>query len=258
MREPNGFAGLTTEYTLDASPEPKTFAIEDSDDFTVNVGTHVCPGSAGSGPLDPPSGPVDCRSAGAPEIVTAFDLFEAVYGVGSIFGEQTIAERAVLLPEPAFVQVAPFMEGRTTGGNNACGLDGTCAAPTDGSLSYDVATDFGAEYAFDDPAAPNSRQSRDMPNGEWFGDEDFAGANDWDHMRRPIDGLSYAGDPGNDSVDTLIPWSVFVANHELTLTMTGHDVYDLKRSRCGALVRPWYPVDPPTEATGQVYIMDAA
>lgn len=237
-RNPNAFTGLYTEYRELSLPDPKLYGIASDTDpsgYSINAGTHTCTHTSPFFPFGEFT--VDCPNEGELEIVTTFDLMDAQVSVtgGPSPYTETVAERAALLPEPAYVQVRfSDTEFRTHGGNNGCPAPSapeSCLPGEDGSVHFAVGSTIGY-YPWGEPEA-NGLEDNLRAGGEGV-DFGVGGA-----LRR-IGGPVYAGAPANDAVDELIPWAEFAADPTGTLTTTAEHVHELRRLFGGMNVTLWY------------------
>ena len=191
-------------------------------------------------PFDPEEVTTMCPNPGTLALSVIDDFSAAVMesAVG-LYPPETVGERAILLPEPAYVQVhlvdcAFDIQAGTIGCNASLR---TCGPDSEMSISYNVMTDFGF-FFFDDPydsiTAFQSRQTRAAVTN--IAETLLTG---W--IWRDPDANSYTGDPANEASDTLIPWAEFIASPAAILqaSIEGH----FARWRTGRfLVELWYEV----------------
>lgn len=242
------FPGLVTE------PEPfgsdwKVYGLGAEDpslppDYPdVTLGDHAC-------------GAHSCPSEGDLEVESTVDpLADADWpGFGPL--NETLAERAAL-GAPAFVQIHVSAFYTTRGGNNGCPLvqPPNCLDNVlGGSLTFDA---VGAEGSFEfggDETIGVDGVSLDITGvGGTIDNYQYAGM-----LRRPLDGLSYAGNPTNDASRTLIPWSVFAASPSCTITGTAHHVNRLYQQSAVFGLTPWYLPPPPPDSRRRVWIVGSA
>jgi hypothetical protein len=233
------FPGLSREF--DAYSNYRIYSSYDDipiNEPDVNSGTHSCPS------VDPISGnptTVQCPNEGTLEAETTYDSSQGRYVVFGPFPEdQTLADRALTPPTPAFVQVQVSAGYTTEGGANTCTFPG-CSDPVDGELHFDATCATASFEAGGDETT--GTQDLTLVDGVVF-DEVYAGM-----LRRPIDGDSYLGNPTNDASRTLIPWAEYIAAPVATLTATAQNVQRLRQNQAGTVVTPWYlPAGAPVQS----------
>lgn len=214
--------------------------IYDLEPFDSGGTTEPCPHDA-----NPPFhfGPwvADCRVNTKPDVIRAADLSLADYT--TLLDDVTVAERGALTPEPAFVQVHVHSLVHTDGAGPHCPDPSdpqACLENTNSGLQYDVTNGFGAEFPWDtgvytEPIRTLELGITDASDGVLNG-----------MLVREPDGGTYAGDPTNDAVETLIPWAQFIANPaiEVRTSIIGeYGVWYLRSedpSQNVVTVRLWY------------------
>lgn len=236
----NFFVGLTREPDRsDSHSEIRSYGMgqEHVDTPMVGVGTHHCAPVQTVFPFLPQ--PIDCPSEGHLDIVTTVDLTTGKFVRFGLYPEDlSLAERILQMPPyPAYVQIFVDAEFSTRGGNNDCLTEvfviGSCPDPVDGFLTKGASSPT-ATFEFGGIATSGVEHRGPVPFG-FIDDSTIAGL-----LRRPIDALSYTGDPGNEAANTLIPWSEFIANPTATVEAHADHVNVMWQHTSGFSVTLWW------------------
>lgn len=249
------FAGLYQERQF-TSTQPRRYTLM-FDEQENTPGFMTC-GKDADPPLHPEPYVQECRAGAQIEFTNEGDLSDADYSIPA--ASITVGERALLFPTPAYAQVRVRMLVATIGAPGLClpASQPGCDLPADATLEFDVTTACGATFPWgvDHGNDIYTDKERSLPGGFTGADGGILAGT----LIRDPDELTYAGDPANDAVETLVPWSVFLAAPGVSL-MTGtvppSGVWRFQWEEVEATVRLWYESTPPV-ADGLICFMGSA
>lgn len=155
-------------------------------------------------------------------------------------------------PDPAFVQIAVSATYTALGGDTGCATEGLrdlygvrCIAAESGTLLFD-ATCASASFESGGTETTGTTpvlQTQAFPFEHWqIASYDYGGL-----LRRPIDGLSYAGNPDNDASRTLIPWAEFIADPVVKIRAAFESANTASLHGASFGITPWYVVSAPPQ-----------
>lgn len=242
FRDHENFQGLTTELYFS---NKKRFSASRNATPLVTGGTFTCHKIS---PLFPfIEKDVQCAQKGALDATETFDLRATIFTNFVANTTQLLSARALIIPTPDYVQVKVDGTNITVaGGSDAVCLAESnlqdCPDPQAGTVTWDIFTPTSV-YPYGQPASAP---------GQFFSSKNVATSSSGSSasgligsfLRRAPDGSTYAGNPLNDAVDTLIPWGEFVAatNYMLTFKLSTADLYKIRINFPVVTVTPWYVV----------------
>lgn len=243
---PSSFAGLYQEGGFNLRNY-----FWDLELFEEDAGETLCPHDA-----DPPfhfePWIAECRANQKFDVTRTADLAQADFF--TLGGDVTVAARGALTPTPAYAQVFVDTRVETIGGIAQCPpveSSVACGDFANALMAFEVATGFGAEFPFDN-GEPFHEYSRLLEQGATTAESGLLNG----YLTRPPDGDTYAGDPTNDAVDTLIPWDQFIADASFSVQIHFLGVFGVNILRAmdqadnHVIVRLFYTYTPPAEGEG--------
>lgn len=237
FRQHSAFTGLYTENVAGSTPRRYGIGHPETHD---NAGTYPCHKVRQVFPFDEYD--VDCPAIDALEVTFTDDILTADAANG-----QVLADRALLLPHPDYVQISVSMSLETSGGSTTClpENDSTDCPPTsDGTVEFLVSHGTGVfpwgvtETIVEDGVRSYSDHTAETELAG-FGAPEFSGG----LLRRAADGLTYEGQPDNLGVDTLFPWAEIVANPSIVFGIASSELHDIGLVGAGVSITPWYRLD---------------